>query len=185
MSDDLAETLKPLQQLPDLVGRLRDDGLPDICSEAANEIEELQGCFDIRWKADMRAIKMWQAAHPGSENIWPDHAEMVLWLMEQLTGKGESMAFKPLYDQVLVKLEPNKRVTDGGIIIPEGAQEQPQIAEVLAVGPGALNSKGVRAPMSVAVGDWVLINKWAGNELTVDGVKAHILREYDIMGVID
>jgi hypothetical protein len=51
-----------------------------------NEVAELRATFDLRWKADMRAIKMWQEAHPGKELVWPDHADLVVWLMEQLNG---------------------------------------------------------------------------------------------------
>lgn len=65
------------------------DYVPDrqALLDAADEIDENETLFNLRWKADMRAIKRWQEAHPGKENIWPDHADLCVWLMEQLDAK--------------------------------------------------------------------------------------------------
>jgi hypothetical protein len=85
-----------MSELSELVKRLRlmAKELPaetqpadaELLNEAADEIEGQEQSFDLRWNADMRAIKRWQAAHPGKELVWPDHADLVVWLMEQLDG---------------------------------------------------------------------------------------------------
>ena len=95
------------------------------------------------------------------------------------------MAFRPLGDRVLVKRVEEEQKTKGGIIIPDTAKEKPQEGEVVAVGPGALNDKGERVALDVKAGDRVLFGKWSGTEVKVDGQDLLIMKESDIMGVID
>jgi chaperonin GroES len=95
------------------------------------------------------------------------------------------MGFRPLHDRVVVKRIEEAAKTAGGIIIPDTAQEKPQEGEVVAVGPGALNDKGVRTALDVKAGDRVLFGKWSGTEVKVDGQDLLIMKESDIMGIID
>ena len=95
------------------------------------------------------------------------------------------MGFRPLHDRVVVKRIQEDAKTAGGIIIPDTAQEKPQEGEVIAVGPGALNDKGTRTALDVKAGDRVLFGKWSGTEVKVDGQDLLIMKESDIMGVID
>ena len=94
------------------------------------------------------------------------------------------MKFRPLHDRVLLKRVESEGKTAGGIIIPDTAKEKPMEAEVLAVGPGACNDTGARVALDVKVGDRVLISKWAGTEITVDGQELLVVKESDIMGII-
>ncbi|MEZ5333397.1 MAG: co-chaperone GroES [Thermoanaerobaculia bacterium] len=91
---------------------------------------------------------------------------------------------RPLHDRVLVKrLDPQEEVR-GGIIIPDTAKEKPQEAEVVAAGPGKLNDDGSRQPIDVKAGDRVLIGKYSGSEIKIDGVDYVILREDEILAVV-
>ena len=94
------------------------------------------------------------------------------------------MNLKPLRDRVLLKRLEEEEKTAGGIIIPDTAKEKPMEAKVLAVGSGSRNDKGQNTPMDVKTGDRVLIGKWAGTEVTVDGQDLLIVGESDIMGVL-
>lgn len=92
---------------------------------------------------------------------------------------------KPLGDKVLVKrLEPQQK-TKGGILLPDSAQEKPKEAEVIAVGTGKVNDKGERTPISVKVGDKIIFTSYAGTEIKVDGEDLLIMREEDILAVIE
>jgi chaperonin GroES len=93
--------------------------------------------------------------------------------------------FRPLGDRVLVKRVKEEEKTRGGIIIPETAQEKPQEGEVVAVGPGARDEDGERIAMDVKVGDRILFGKWSGTEVKLDGDELLIMKESDIMGVVD
>ena len=95
------------------------------------------------------------------------------------------MKLKPLNDRVLVKRLEEELVTKGGIIIPDSAKEKPMRGEVIAVGPGKTGDDGKRAKMSVEKGDKVLFNKYAGTEIKVDGVEYLMMREADILAVIE
>jgi chaperonin GroES len=95
------------------------------------------------------------------------------------------MAFRPLHDRVVVKRIAEDAKTAGGIIIPDTVQEKPQEGEVVAVGPGALNEDGKRVVLDVKVGDRVLFGKWSGTEVKVDGEDLLIMKESDIMGVVE
>ncbi len=95
------------------------------------------------------------------------------------------MKFRPLHDRVVVRrLEEEERST-GGIIIPDTAKEKPMQGEVLAVGSGARNEKGELTPLDVKAGDTVLFGKWSGSEVKIDGDDLLIMKESDIMGVIE
>ncbi len=95
------------------------------------------------------------------------------------------MRFRPLHDRVVVKRVDEERKTKGGIIVPDTAQEKPMQGEVLAVGPGARNDKGDLVPMGVEVGQRVLFGKWSGTEVKIDNEELLIMKESDIMGVIE
>lgn len=95
------------------------------------------------------------------------------------------LSFKPLGARVLVEPIEQEEVTPGGIVLPETAKEKPQQGTVLAVGPGERDDKGNRIPMDVKVGDKVLFAKYAGTEVKMDGKKMLILRESDILGILD
>ena len=95
------------------------------------------------------------------------------------------MSFRPLHDRVVVKRVAEEEKTKGGIIIPDTAKEKPMQGEVLAVGPGARSDKGDLAPMSVEARDRVLFGKWSGTEVKLDGDELLIMKESDIMGVLE
>ena len=94
------------------------------------------------------------------------------------------MNIRPLHDRVLVKRIEQEEQVRGGIIIPDTAKEKPQEAEVVAVGPGKLNDEGKRAPMDVQEGDRVLMGKYSGSEIKIDGNDYVILREDEILAVV-
>ena len=95
------------------------------------------------------------------------------------------MKFRPLHDRVVVKRLEQDDKTTGGIIIPDTAKEKPMQGEVLAVGPGAKDEQGTVQPLDVKVGDTVLFGKWSGTEVTIDGQDVLIMKESDIMGVLE
>ena len=95
------------------------------------------------------------------------------------------MNFRPLHDRVVIRrIESNDR-TPGGIIIPDTAKEKPQEGEVIAVGPGARDENGQIQALDVKVGDRILFGKWSGTEVRIDGEDLLIMKESDIMGVIE
>ncbi len=94
------------------------------------------------------------------------------------------MNIRPLHDRVLVKRVEDEEQVRGGIIIPDTAKEKPQQAEVVAVGPGKLDDDGKRQPMDVKKGDRVLVGKYSGSEIKIDGEDMVILREDEILAVI-
>ncbi|WP_407050551.1 co-chaperone GroES [Methyloraptor flagellatus] len=95
------------------------------------------------------------------------------------------MAFRPLHDRVVVKRIEAEQKTAGGIIIPDTAKEKPQEGEIVAVGSGARDDSGKLVPLDVKVGDRVLFGKWSGTEVKIDGQDLLIMKESDIMGVIE
>ena len=95
------------------------------------------------------------------------------------------MAFRPLHDRVLIRRVEEENKTPSGIIIPDTAKEKPQQGEVLAVGPGTRDENGKLVPLDVKVGDKVLFGKWSGSEVTIDGEELLIMKESDILGVIE
>ena len=95
------------------------------------------------------------------------------------------MKFRPLHDRVVVRRVEEDTKTKGGIIIPDTAQEKPMQGEILAVGPGARNEKGDLIPLGVKAGDRVLFGKWSGTEVKIDGEDLLIMKESDVMGVLE
>jgi chaperonin GroES len=95
------------------------------------------------------------------------------------------MRFRPLHDRVVVRRIESEEKTVGGIIIPDTVKEKPQEGEVIAVGPGARNEDGKMHPLDVKAGDRVLFGKWSGTEVKLDGEELMIMKESDIMGVIE
>jgi chaperonin GroES len=96
------------------------------------------------------------------------------------------MGIRPLSDRVLVeRLEESEQKSSGGIIIPETAKEKPQRGKVIAVGPGKLDDDGKRIAMDIEVGQEVLFGKYAGQDIKVDGAEMLIMREDDIVGIIE
>ena len=95
------------------------------------------------------------------------------------------MSFRPLHDRVLVKRVKEEEKTKGGIIIPDTVKEKPQEGKVVAVGPGARGDDGKVTPLDVKAGDRVLFGKWSGSEVTIDGEELIIMKESDILGIID
>ena len=95
------------------------------------------------------------------------------------------MKFRPLHDRVVVKLVAEEEKTKGGIIIPDTAKEKPMEGEIVAVGPGARDEKGALVPLDVKAGDRILFGKWSGTEIKLDGVEYLIMKESDIMGILE
>ena len=95
------------------------------------------------------------------------------------------MKFRPLHDRVVVRRVEEEQKTKGGIIIPDTAKEKPMQGEVLSVGPGTRDDKGALIPMGVKSGERVLFGKWSGTEVKLDGEDLLIMKESDIMGVIE
>ncbi len=95
------------------------------------------------------------------------------------------MQFRPLHDRVVVKRVAEEEKTKGGIIIPDTAKEKPMEGEIVAVGPGARDEKGTLIPLDVKVGDRILFGKWSGTEVKLDGDDLLIMKESDIMGILE
>jgi chaperonin GroES len=95
------------------------------------------------------------------------------------------MGFRPLHDRVVVKRIDQDDRTKGGIIIPDTAKEKPQEGEVMAVGPGARNEQGTLVALDVKKGDRILFGKWSGTEVKIDGEDVLIMKESDILGIIE
>jgi chaperonin GroES len=95
------------------------------------------------------------------------------------------MKFRPLHDRVVVKRLDAEEKSTGGIIIPDTAKEKPSQGEIIAVGPGGRDEAGKLVPLDVQVGNRVLFGKWSGTEVKIDGVEYLIMKESDIMGVLE
>jgi len=95
------------------------------------------------------------------------------------------MKFRPLHDRVLVRRLDAEEKTAGGIILPDTAQEKPMQGEVIAVGSGSRNDQGDVTPLDVKAGDTVLFGKWSGTEIKLDGQDLLIMKESDIMGILE
>ena len=95
------------------------------------------------------------------------------------------MKFRPLHDRVVVRRVEEDTKTKGGIIIPDTAQEKPMQGEIITVGPGGRDENGKLIPIDVKAGDIVLFGKWSGTEVKLDGVEYLIMKESDIMGIIE
>jgi chaperonin GroES len=101
------------------------------------------------------------------------------------TRQEAIMKFRPLHDRVVVRRIEGEEKTKGGIIIPDTAKEKPQEGEIIAVGPGARDESGKVVAVEVKAGDRVLFGKWSGTEVRIDGEDLLIMKESDIMGVIE
>jgi chaperonin GroES len=95
------------------------------------------------------------------------------------------MKFRPLHDRVVVRRVKGEEKSKGGIYIPDTVQEKPQEGEVVAVGPGARDEAGRTVPLDVKAGDRVLFGKWSGTEVKIDGEELLIMKESDIMGIVE
>jgi chaperonin GroES len=95
------------------------------------------------------------------------------------------MKFRPLHDRVVVRRIEEEAKTAGGIIIPDTAKEKPQQGEVVAVGPGARDEAGKVNPLEVKIGDRILFGKWSGSEVKIDGEELLIMKESDILGILE
>ncbi len=95
------------------------------------------------------------------------------------------MKIRPLYDRVVIKRTEEEKITEGGIVIPDTAKEKPMKGEIVAVGEGKLLDDGKLRSLSVKIGDIVLLGKYAGTEVKIDGKEFVVLREDDIMGVVE
>jgi len=95
------------------------------------------------------------------------------------------MAFRPLHDRVLVRRQQQEEKTAGGIIVPDAAKEKPMQGEVVAIGSGHRSEEGKVTPLDVQKGDQVVFAKWSGTEITVDGEELLVMKESDIMGILD
>jgi chaperonin GroES len=109
----------------------------------------------------------------------------ILTLIYATTLKEDRMKFRPLHDRVVVKRVAEEERTAGGIIIPDSAKEKPMQGEIIAVGAGARDENGKVQPLDVKVGDRVLFGKWSGTEVKLDGTDLLIMKESDIMGIIE
>jgi len=99
--------------------------------------------------------------------------------------EGNDMAFRPLHDRVVVKRLEGEEKTKGGIIIPDTVKEKPQEGKVIAVGPGGRDENGKLTPLDVKAGDRILFGKWSGTEVKIDGEELLIMKESDILGIVD
>jgi chaperonin GroES len=95
------------------------------------------------------------------------------------------MKFRPLHDRVVVRRIESEAKTAGGIIIPDTAKEKPQEGEIVAVGPGARDESGKLVPLDVKAGDRILFGKWSGTEVKIDGEELLIMKESDVMGIVE
>ncbi|MBX4861816.1 co-chaperone GroES [Rhizobium bangladeshense] len=95
------------------------------------------------------------------------------------------MSFRPLHDRILVRRVDSEEKTKGGIIIPDTAKEKPQEGEVIAVGPGARDDAGQIQPLDVKPGERILFGKWSGTEIKINGEDLLIMKESDVMGIIE
>ena len=95
------------------------------------------------------------------------------------------MKFRPLHDRVVVRRLEGEEKSKGGIIIPDTAKEKPQEAEVIAVGPGTRDETGKLIPLDLAIGDRIIFGKWSGTEVKIDGEDFLIMKESDVMGVVE
>ena len=95
------------------------------------------------------------------------------------------MKFRPLHDRVLIRVLDSEEKTSGGIIIPDTAKEKPSEGEVVAVGPGIINKDGKRNPLEVKPGDKILFSKYSGDEVKIDGKDLMIIKEEDVIGILN
>jgi chaperonin GroES len=107
------------------------------------------------------------------------------WPASQVKPGAKPMKFRPLHDRIVIRRIEGEDKTKGGIIIPDTVKEKPQEGEVIAVGPGARDESGKLVPLELKAGDRVLFGKWSGTEVKIDGQDLLIMKESDVMGVIE
>jgi chaperonin GroES len=105
--------------------------------------------------------------------------------LSEITQEAQLMKFRPLHDRVVVRRLEAEEKTSGGIIIPDTAKEKPMEGEVIAAGPGARDEQGKLVPLDVKAGDRILFGKWSGTEVKLDGEELLIMKESDVMGIIE
>src|SRR5277367_4301171 len=115
----------------------------------------------------------------------PRSSGMISGRRSSLTERKRSMKFRPLHDRVVIRRIEGEDKTKGGIIIPDTVKEKPQEGEVIAVGPGARDESDKLVPLDLKAGDRVLFGKWSGTEVKIDGEDLLIMKESDVMGVIE
>jgi len=106
-------------------------------------------------------------------------------LISNIQLRKDVMKFRPLHDRVLIRRVEQEAKSTGGIIIPDTAQEKPMEGDVIAVGPGARSEDGKVHPLDVKAGDRVLFGKWSGTEIKIEGEELMIMKESDIMGLVE
>jgi chaperonin GroES len=121
----------------------------------------------------------------GGDNFRAAHPNRLIPVYPSANFEEELMKFRPLHDRVVVKRIDAEEKTAGGIIIPDTAKEKPSQGEIIAVGPGGRDESGKLIPIDVHAGDRVLFGKWSGTEVKIDGVDYLIMKESDIMGVLE
>jgi chaperonin GroES len=109
----------------------------------------------------------------------------IAFLIDRYAQQEDPMNFRPLHDRVIIRRVTAEERSSGGIIIPDTAQEKPMQGEVIAVGPGARNEQGQIVALDVKAGDRILFGKWSGTEVKLDGEELLIMKESDIMGIIE
>jgi chaperonin GroES len=107
------------------------------------------------------------------------------WKIPFCNSEVEAMKFRPLHDRVVVRRIEENTKTAGGIIIPDTVKEKPMQGEIIAVGPGARDENGKLVPLDVKRGDKILFGKWSGTEVKIDGEELLIMKESDILGIIE
>ena len=108
-----------------------------------------------------------------------------MWSPYAPTPEKFLMKFRPLHDRVVIRRAEGDLKSKGGIIIPDTAKEKPQEGEVIAVGPGSRDDTGKLIPLDVKAGDTILFGKWSGTEVKIDGEDLLIMKETDILGIVD
>lgn len=151
----------------------------DLISWAEN-IQVGLTCIKVRKSRALKNHQTTSADGPLPESIG---GKLQLFIIQPRSE--EDMNFRPLHDRIMLRRIEEEEKTAGGVIIPDTAKEKPTQGEVMAVGPGARNARGEMIPLDIAVGDRVLIGKWSGTEVKLDGEELLILKESDIMGIIE
>jgi chaperonin GroES len=134
-----------------------------------------------RQTRSFRAKRSIEDLHPPGLVIWSGKGNNVIIVCPS----EENMSFRPLHDRILVRRVESEEKTKGGIIIPDTAKEKPQEGEVIAVGPGARNDAGQIQALDVKAGDRIVFGKWSGTEIKINGEDLLIMKESDVMGIIE
>jgi chaperonin GroES len=128
--------------------------------------------------------QQWECVVGTTDVLWPQNRAWSARTEEETSVADIKTKVRPLGDRIVVRRVEEEEVQRGGIIIPDTAKEKPQQGEVLAVGPGRVTEEGKRLPIEVKVGDRILMGKYAGTEVKLDGEECLILREDDVLAII-